>query len=39
MHIHSGRWAAKSGAANYAALGLEQQAGLQARLRLIMHVN
>ena len=28
------RWAAKSGAANYAALGPERQAGLQARLRL-----
>src|ERR1019366_8111851 len=26
------RWAAKSGAANYAALGPEQQAALQARL-------
>ena len=33
------RWAVKSGAANYAALGPEQQAGLQARLRLIMRSN
>ena len=33
------RWAAKSGAANYAALGPEQQAALQARLRLLMRTN
>ncbi|HVP49394.1 MAG TPA: nitric-oxide reductase large subunit, partial [Bryobacteraceae bacterium] len=33
------RWAAKTGAANYAALGPEQQAGLQARLRQIMRTN
>jgi len=33
------RWAAKSGAASYEALGPEQQAALQARLRLIMRTN
>jgi nitric oxide reductase subunit B len=33
------RWAIKMGAANYAALGPEQQAGLQARLRLTMRTN
>src|ERR1039458_8995796 len=33
------RWAAKSGAANYAALGPEQQAALGARLRLLMRTN
>ena len=32
-------WAAKSGAASYEALGPEQQAALQARLRLIMRTN
>ncbi len=33
------RWAVKSGAANYAALGLEQRAGLVARLRQTMRSN
>jgi nitric oxide reductase subunit B len=33
------RWAVKSGAANYAALGLEQRAGLEARLGQIMRSN
>ena len=33
------RWAVKAGGANYAALGVEQQAGLQARLRLVMRSN
>ncbi len=33
------RWAAESGASNYAALGAEQQAALQARLKGIMRQN
>ena len=33
------RWATESGAANYAALNVEQQAALQARLREIMRHN
>jgi nitric oxide reductase subunit B len=33
------RWAVRSGAANYQALGPEEQAGLQARLKLIMRTN
>ena len=33
------RWAAGAGAANYQALGPEQQAGLQARLKLVMRTN
>src|SRR5262249_15595839 len=33
------RWAVQSGAANYAGLGAEQQAALQARLRLLMRRN
>ncbi|HUJ23347.1 MAG TPA: nitric-oxide reductase large subunit [Bryobacteraceae bacterium] len=33
------RWAARSGAADYPSLGLEQQAGLQARLRRIVRTN
>src|SRR5215470_5758683 len=33
------RWAVESGAANYAALGAEQQAAFQARLRLMLRTN
>ena len=33
------RWAVRLGAANYQALGPEEQAGLQARLKLIMRTN
>jgi nitric oxide reductase subunit B len=33
------RWAVRSGTANYQALGPEEQAGLQARLKLIMRTN
>lgn len=33
------RWAVRSGTANYQALGPEQQAALQARLKLIMRTN
>jgi nitric oxide reductase subunit B len=33
------RWAANTGAASYATLGVEQQAGLTARLRLLMRTN